>query len=49
MVEHNALTELFDITPRPFAPENLAYMRDFSAVGSIKRFMGQSTADDIKA
>lgn len=45
-VAQNALTDVFNITPRPFVPENLAYMRQFSAVGSIKRLLGQSTADE---
>jgi uncharacterized protein YbjT (DUF2867 family) len=46
-VEHNALTEVFDITPRPFVPENLGYMRQFTAMGSLKRLLGQTTADEV--
>jgi len=48
VVEHNALTEIFQITPRPFTPEHLTYMREFSAVGTLKRLMGQRTADEAK-
>jgi uncharacterized protein YbjT (DUF2867 family) len=43
----NALPTMFNITPRPFTPENLAYMRQFSALGSIKRLMGHRTADEV--
>jgi uncharacterized protein YbjT (DUF2867 family) len=45
---HNALTEVFDIIPRPFTPENLSYMRQFSTIGSFKRLLGQRTADEVK-
>jgi NADH dehydrogenase len=45
-VAHNALTEVFQIQPRPFIPENLDYMRRFSAGGSIRRLLGQRTADE---
>jgi NADH dehydrogenase len=48
VIEHNALTEVFGITPRPFTPENLAYMRQFSAVGSLKRLFGQRTTDEVQ-
>jgi uncharacterized protein YbjT (DUF2867 family) len=44
----NALPTVFDITPRPFVPENLTYMRQFSALGSLKRLMGQRTADEVR-
>lgn len=47
IVEHNALTEVFGITPRAFTPENLAYMRQFSALGSLKRLFGVETADEV--
>lgn len=46
-VEHNALTEVFGITPRAFTPENLAYMRQFSTLGSLKRLFGAETADEV--
>jgi uncharacterized protein YbjT (DUF2867 family) len=49
VIEHNALTEVFGITPRPFTPENLGYMRQFSAVGSLKRLFGQRTADEVQS
>lgn len=42
-VAHNALTERFGIAPRPFAPENLDYMRQFTARDSLKRLLGRST------
>ncbi len=42
----NALTETFDITPRPFTPENLGYMRGFTVMGSLRRLFGQTTADE---
>jgi uncharacterized protein YbjT (DUF2867 family) len=45
----NALPTVFDITPRPFTPENLAYMRQFSALGSLKRLWGQRTADEVRS
>jgi uncharacterized protein YbjT (DUF2867 family) len=45
----NALPTVFHITPRPFVPENLAYMRQFSALGSLKRLMGQRTADEVRS
>lgn len=45
VVAHNALTDL-GITPRPFTPENLGYMRDFSALDALKRFLGQTTAGE---
>jgi len=48
VVEHNALVEHFGITPRPFTPENLGYMRRFTALGSLRRFLGQPTADEVE-
>jgi NADH dehydrogenase len=45
-VERNALIEVFGISPRPFTPENLGYMRQFSRMGSLKRLLGQRTADE---
>jgi uncharacterized protein YbjT (DUF2867 family) len=44
----NALTDVFGVTPRAFAPENLAYMREFSAVGTLKRLLGNITADEVE-
>jgi len=46
VVEHNALTEVFDIKPRPFLPDQLTYMQHFSRIGTIKRFMGHVTTDE---
>ncbi len=46
VVEHNALTEVFGIAPRPFTPENLAYMRRFTVWGTIRRLLGDPTADE---
>lgn len=48
VIEDNALTNVFHITPRRFTPENLRYMRQFSAVGSLKRFLGKETADEVQ-
>jgi hypothetical protein len=48
-VPHNALTEVFNITPRAFTPENLEYMRQFTALGSLKRLLGNRTADEVRA
>ncbi len=42
----NTITDVFGITPRAFTPENLAYMRQFSTVGTIKRLFGNPTADE---
>ncbi|MEW6580756.1 MAG: complex I NDUFA9 subunit family protein [Chloroflexota bacterium] len=41
-VADNALTEVFGITPRPFTPENLTYMREFTARESLKRLLGRA-------
>jgi NADH dehydrogenase len=49
VIDDNALTNVFHITPRRFTPENLRYMRQFSAVGSLKRFLGQETADEVQS
>ena len=49
VIAHNALTERFGISPRPFTPENLRYMQRFSALGSLKRFLGQPIADEIQS
>jgi uncharacterized protein YbjT (DUF2867 family) len=46
-VADNALMDVLGITPRAFTPENLAYMRQFSAWGSLKRLLGQTTADEV--
>lgn len=41
VVPHNALVEHFGLTLRPFTPENLAYMRGFTARGALRRFLGR--------
>ncbi len=48
-VAHNALVEVFGIEPRAFTPENLDYMRQFTAWGSLKRLFGAKTADEVTA
>lgn len=48
-IAHNALTEVFGIEPRAFTPENLRYMQQFTAWGSLKRLMGVQAADEISA
>lgn len=48
VIEDNALVTHFDITPRPFAPEHLGYMRRFTAMGSLKRFLGRGEADEAE-
>jgi len=45
-VQDNALPTVFQIVPRPFTPENLGYMRAFTARGSLRRFLGDKTADE---
>jgi hypothetical protein len=45
-IAHNALVDIFGITPRPFTPENLDYMRQFTSLGSLKRLLGDRTADE---
>lgn len=41
-VADNALTGVFGITPRPFTPENLGYMREFTARESLRRLLGRA-------
>lgn len=41
-VADNALSGVFGITPRPFAPEHLSYMREFTARESLKRLLGRA-------
>jgi NADH dehydrogenase len=42
----NALVDVFGIAPRPFTPENLDYMRQFSTVGTLKRLFGNTMVDE---
>lgn len=46
-VADNALPGVFGILPRPFVPENLTYMRRFTALSTINRLFGRSTADEV--
>jgi len=41
-VAENALTGVFGITPRPFTPQNLSYMREFTARESLRRLLGRA-------
>ncbi len=41
-VADNALTGVFGITPRPFTPQNLSYMREFTARESLRRLLGRA-------
>lgn len=42
VVAHNALVEQFGLTPRPFIPENLGYMRRFTTRSALRRFLGRA-------
>lgn len=44
-VAHNALPDA-GIEPRPFTPDNLRYMQQFTALGSLRRLFGQTAADE---
>jgi hypothetical protein len=46
VVGNNALVGKFGITPRPFTPENLSYMRDFSPFTSLGKFLGRSLEEE---
>lgn len=46
VVSDNALVSKFEIVPRPFAPENLAYMKDFKIGTTIGKFFGGATEED---
>ena len=46
VVGDNALISKFGITPKPFTPENLGYMRSFSAITSLGKFLGRSLEED---
>lgn len=45
----NALTEHFGIMPRQFIPENLGYMRRFTARGALRRFLNRAAAGEADA
>ncbi len=46
VVKTNDLINKFGIDPRRFAPENLAYMRSFSALTTLGKFLGRATEED---
>jgi uncharacterized protein YbjT (DUF2867 family) len=46
VVSDNALVTKFGITPKPFTPENLSYMRSFSPFTTIGKFLGRSTEEE---
>jgi len=41
-IADNALTGVFGITPRPFTPENLSYMRELTTRESLRRLLGRA-------
>jgi NADH dehydrogenase len=45
-VKDNALVSKFNIAPKPFTPENLGYMKQFSIGTSIGKFLGRSLEED---
>lgn len=49
VVEDNALESHFKMEPVPFLPQNLQYMKQFTALGTLKRFLGQTTANEVDA
>jgi len=48
-VPRNDLVERFHIEPRPFLPEHLGYMRQFTRIGTLRRLLGSRTADEPRA
>jgi NADH dehydrogenase len=46
VVSDNALVSKFEIEPKPFTPENLAYMRNFSVGTTLGKFFGMATEED---
>jgi len=45
VVKDNALITKFGITPRPFIPSNLAYMRNFTVGTTLGKFFGRATEE----
>ena len=41
VVSNNALVTKFNVTPRPFTPDNLSYMRNFSPMTTLGKFFGR--------
>lgn len=46
VVNDNALVSKFEIEPKPFTPENLAYMRNFRVGTTLGKFFGRATEED---
>ncbi len=46
VVAENALVTRFNITPKPFTPDNLSYMRDFSLTTTLGKFFGRSLEEE---
>jgi NADH dehydrogenase len=46
VVSDNALVSKFNITPTPFSPEQLSYMRDFSVFTTLGKFLGRATEEE---
>jgi uncharacterized protein YbjT (DUF2867 family) len=46
VVRDNALVSKFNITPKPFTPEDLSYMRDFSIFTTLGKFFGRATEEE---
>lgn len=46
VVSDNALVSKFGITPRPFTPQNLQYMRNFTIGTTLGKFFGRATEED---
>lgn len=46
VVSDNALISKFGIDPKPFIPENLSYMRNFSIGTTLGKFLGRATEED---
>ena len=45
VVKDNALVSYFKIEPRPFAGENIAYLKDATAGSALKRFFTGATVN----
>lgn len=46
VVSDNALVSKFGITPKPFIPENLGYMRNFKRTTTLGKFFGRATEEE---
>lgn len=46
VVANNALVSKFNITPKAFTPENLSYMKSFTVMTSVGKFLGRSLEED---